>query len=116
MLVVQLGQGFGLFFLPGDRPRPRRGADSSRGSVFGVMMVSGGGSGSGSVGNGVVAGGSEICVSCMGTGGSGRLPLARGTVGTSSLGEGDGKVMGSSCSLSKTWGANSDAGSLPNSS
>ena len=63
---MQLGQGFGLFFLPGGRPRPRRGADSSRGSVFGVMMVSRGDSGSGSVGNrAVVAGGSGTCVSCM---------------------------------------------------
>ena len=114
---MQFGQGFGLFFLPGGRPWPRRGADSSRGSVFGVMMVSGGDYGSGSVGNGaVVAGDPGTYVSCMGTGGAGTLPSARGTVGTSSLGEGDGKVMGSSCSLSKTCGANSDAGSLPNSS
>ena len=101
---MQLGQVFGLFFLPRGRPRPRRSSGSPRGSDLGTMTASGGGSGSGSSGKETVTGTSGSCVA--GTEvereGSGVIPSAIGTVGTSSLGEGGGKVKGSSYSLSKT--------------
>ena len=109
-------QVFGLFFLPRGRPRPRRTSGSPWGSDLGTMTASGGDSGSGSIGKGTATGASGSCVAGTEVGGAEGPYSVIGTEGTSSLGEGDGKVIGSSCSLSKTCGANSDAGSLPNNS
>ena len=67
---MQLGQVFGLFFLPGGRPRPRRDSGSLQVSVFGIMTASGRDSGSGSTGVGTVVVDSGICVTGAETGGS----------------------------------------------
>ena len=107
--MVQLGQTLGLFRLPGGRPRPFLGSGASNVSALGVKGTSEEMSGSGPMGTGSDVGVSEVDVSeglLIATGievGGRRLPsTTSGTSGRSSRGDGVGKVIGNSCSLSKT--------------
>ena len=115
---MQLGQVLGLFFLPGGRLRLLLVFDTSAGSDLRITISSGTDSVVDSMGTDI-----EVGTSCGNSAGeeaegseTSCPSMMNGVLGISSRGEVVGKVIGSSCSLSKTWGANSDTGSLANSS
>ena len=115
---MQLGQVFGLFLLPGGRPRLLLVFDTSIGSDLGIAVSVTIGSEGSSIGTDAVVGTPDGLSVDIGTEVSGKsLPSTTvGIIGRSSRGEVASNVIGSSCSLSKTCGENSDVGSLPNNS